>query len=120
MFFLKTFRPDEVHLCAPAIMESELEHSFGEIENNGFIYHAEGDWVLQMFKYIFGWVITKSFLRAFQRFESEVIGIGGLPQDKKVENVTVVNASEHLGPFVHFGYKRNFHKFAVNNTTNKS
>ncbi|KAL0074472.1 hypothetical protein J3Q64DRAFT_1770307 [Phycomyces blakesleeanus] len=100
-------RPDEVHLCAPALVASDLERFFAGAEKglgreNTVIYYSEKDLTLG--------VLLRALLMGQQ-----AVGEIGLPGVTLPPSVRIIDCSRSLGGFyvgAHTDYADKFHFFA--------
>ncbi|KAI9025969.1 hypothetical protein CLU79DRAFT_803545 [Phycomyces nitens] len=101
-------RPDAVHLCAPALVASDLERFFGAGEGlgreNTVIYYSEKDLTLG--------ILLRTLLMGKQ-----AVGEIGLPGVSLPSSVRTIDCSRSLGGFyvgAHTDYADKFHFFALN------
>lgn len=90
-------RPDEIHLCAPAIAEAEHSQLLDHLAKvQTFVYYCERDWVLE----------------PWFRIAHSIPAVGAVGLQRKYIGLTAVNVDKHFDTLVHFEYKRKFHEFA--------
>jgi len=93
-------RPNEVHLCAPAVCEDEVGYQLSNMANGkSYLYYCERDFLL------------KSIYPVFHKNKPAVGAIG---LNKQYSGLDIVDVDSYFGNVVHFNYKRNFSNFAVN------
>ncbi|KAL9647412.1 hypothetical protein ABK040_006775 [Willaertia magna] len=100
------YRPDEIHLCAPAINEEDVKDvlSEGLAKDATFHYYSKEDYLLS---YIFP-IISQ-----------QKIALGAHPLKNNYNNTQSIQVCEHFdGFFVHNTYATNFHKFAESKKKN--
>jgi hypothetical protein len=89
-------RPNEIHLLAPALSESDDLHDISK--EGAYVYFCDRDLILS--------VASKLFL------EGPALGLSGPSQIWK--GLTPIDVSDKFGFFVHREYRNSFHKIAVN------
>eukprot|EP01119_Soliformovum_irregulare_P001439 TRINITY_DN1113_c2_g1_i2.p2 TRINITY_DN1113_c2_g1~~TRINITY_DN1113_c2_g1_i2.p2 ORF type:complete len:199 (+),score=29.10 TRINITY_DN1113_c2_g1_i2:404-1000(+) len=93
-------RPDELHLCGPALCEDDIKDILPHASPKTSVYYSERDFVLNC------------FYSAYHR-DQEEWAVGSVGLTRKYPNVKCVDVDEHFDNLVHFQYKRNFSKFAT-------
>nr|CAG4716284.1 unnamed protein product [Naegleria fowleri] len=97
-------RPDEVHLCAPAISEEEAQEILvqGVSTKNTFHYYSPNDYLLS---YIFP-IVSSS--------KRQALGVHEMKSLHLYANTRSLKVCEHFdGIWVHNMYGQNFYKFAI-------
>ncbi|KAG2379052.1 hypothetical protein C9374_007690 [Naegleria lovaniensis] len=98
------YRPDEVHLCAPAISEEDAQDILvqGVATKNTFHYYSPNDYLLS---YIFPIVSTTGH---------QALGVHSMKSLHLYANTHSLQVCEHFdGIWVHNMYGQNFYKFAI-------
>lgn len=90
-------RPSEIHLCAPALVESDVGRLLPNLAEHTFVYYSSNDLVLSLAFPIVAWERP----------------LGVVPPQAEYASLTAVDVTEHFGFRVHGEYKNRFASFAA-------